>query len=126
MKEDVQMEIKISQEQRNPLLKRREIEFEVDHTQTKGTPSRFEIRNALAEILKANPELVYIRRVETKAGTMTATGKANAYDSIEQAKLVEAKYIIARNTPKEKKESTEKPEEPKQPKKIEQPAKKEK
>lgn len=119
------MEIKIIQQQYNPLLKRKEIVFEVEHTQTKGTPSRLEIRRTLAEVLKANSELVYIKRVITKAGTMMAKGEANAYDSPAQARLVEAKYIIARNTPKEKKEPAEKPEPPKPPEKAEQPAKKE-
>lgn len=119
------MEIKIIQQQYNPLLKRKEIVFEVEHAQTKGTPSRLEIRRTLAEALKANSELVFVKRVVTKAGTMVAAGEATAYDSPEQAKLVEAKYIIARNTPKEKKESAEKPEAAKPPEKVEQPAKKE-
>jgi ribosomal protein S24E len=52
--------------------------------------------------------------METKTGTMIAVGEANAYDSIEQAKFVEPKHIIARNTPPEKKEKPEKPEEPKE------------
>jgi len=128
-KEDGQMEIKITQQQYNPLLKRREILFEVEHTQTKGTPTRLEIRKTLAELLKTNPEVVYVKRIETKTGTMRAIGEANAYDSLEQSKLVESKYIIARNMPKEKKEPVEKPEAPKQPpkppEKAEQPAKKE-
>lgn len=103
------MELKIIDEHKNVLLKRKEITFEVNHSQTKSTPSRVELRNKLAETLKTKPELIYIKRVETKMGTMLATGKANAYDSIEQAKRVEPKYIIARNTPAaEKKE--EKPE----------------
>jgi small subunit ribosomal protein S24e len=126
LKEDVQMEIKIIQQQYNPLLKRREVAFEVEHTQTKGTPSRLEIRKALAEKLKANLEAVYVRRIETKSGTMTARGEANAYDSEDQAKLVEPAYIVARNLPKEKKEAAEKPETPPKPtEKVEQPAKKE-
>jgi len=125
LKEDGQMEIKIKQQQYNPLLKRREIVFQVEHAQTKGTPSRLKIRETLAEILKTNPETVYIKRVETKSGTMLAKGEANAYDSVEQAILVEPKYIIARNTPKEMKEQAEKPEAPKPPEKAEQPAKKE-
>jgi small subunit ribosomal protein S24e len=80
----------------------------------------------LAEKLKANPEAVYIRRIETKSGTMTARGEANAYDSEDQAKLVEPAYIVARNMPKEKKETAEKPEAPPKPtEKAEQPAKKE-
>jgi small subunit ribosomal protein S24e len=124
-KEDGQMEIKITKQQYNPLLKRREILFEVEHTQTRGTPTRLEIRNTLAGVLKTNSEVVYVRRVITKSGTMLAKGEANAYDSVEQAKLVEPKYIVARNTAKEKKEQVEKPEAPKTPEKTEQPVKKE-
>ena len=119
------MEIKITQERYNPLMKRKEIAFQVEHTQTRSTPTRLEIHKTLAEMLKANPDAVYVKRVETKAGTMLAVGEANAYDSVEQAKLVEPKYIIARNMPKEEKKTAEKPEAPKQPEKTEQPAKKE-
>jgi len=131
------MEVKITEEQQNILLKRKEILFEVDHSKAKGTPSRLEIRNKLAETLKTKPELVYVKRVETKTGTMKATGEANAYESIEQAKLIEPEYIITRNMPQEKKEKapeekaeappkkTEKPEKKEKPETTEQPAKKE-
>jgi len=125
------MEIKITREQQNILLKRKEIMFEVEHSQTKGTPQRLEIRNKLADKLKTNPELVYVKRVETKTGTMKAKGEANAYESIEQAKLVEPPYILARNTPPEKKEKAEEeaaaPPQKKTetPEKAEQPPKKE-
>jgi ribosomal protein S24E len=50
---------------------------------------------------------VYVRKVETKTGTMIAVGEANAYDSIEQAKLLEPKHIVARNAPPEKAEEKE-------------------
>ena len=116
------MEIKITNEQQNRLLKRKEITFEIDHTQTKGTPQRLEIRNKLAEILKTKPELVYVKRVETKTGTMKATGEANAYESMEQAKLIEPEYIVNRNMPQEKEEKAEAPTPP--PKKPEKPAEK--
>lgn len=131
------MEVKIKGEQQNILLKRKEILFEVEHSQTKGTPSRLEIRNKLAETLKTKTELVYVKRVETKTGTMKATGEANAYETEEQAKLVEPEYIITRNMPKEKKEKApeekveaapkkaEKPEKTEKPERTEQPAKKE-
>lgn len=124
------MEVKITQEQYNPLLKRKEIMFEIDHSQDKGTPARLEIRQRLADILKTKPEVVYVKRMVTKAGTMRAMGSANAYDSVDQAKLIELKYVIARNMPEEKKEEKEappaaKPEAAKPPEKTEQPAKKE-
>jgi len=121
------MEVKITQQQYNPLLKRKEIAFEVRHEQTRGTPSRLEVRQKLAEELKTNPELVYVKRIETRTGTMTARGEANAYDAIEQARLVEPQYIIERSMPKEKKEeAAEKAEEPKKPEKPEKAEKAEK
>jgi small subunit ribosomal protein S24e len=120
------MEVTITQQQYNPLLKRKEIVFTINHSQTRGTPTRLEVRNALADMLKTKNEVVYVRSIKTKAGTMTATGEANAYDSIEQAQRIEAKHIIERNQPKEKKEAEEKPEtQPPPAEKAEKPAKKE-
>ncbi|MFQ6081614.1 MAG: 30S ribosomal protein S24e [Candidatus Bathyarchaeia archaeon] len=90
------MKIKIVSRRRNPLLKRMEITFEVDHSDTGGTPPRFEVRERLAKAVNADLELVYIKRMVTKTGTMTAFGEANVYDSLGQAKLVEPKHILAR------------------------------
>ena len=101
------MKINISAQQYNPLLKRREIAFEIRHEDTKGTPSRLEVRKALAENLKANVDLVYVRKMQTRTGTMQARGEANIYDTIEQAKLVESQHIIERNVPSEKKPKEE-------------------
>lgn len=110
------MEVKITQQRYNPLLKRREVAFELEHAQTRSTPTRLEVRKTLAEILKTNLDLVYVKRVETKTGTMIAVGEANAYDSAQQARLIEPKHIIARNIPEEKApaEQTETPEQPAQ------------
>ena len=117
------MQVTITQQQHNPLLKRKEVTFTIDHKQTRGTPTRLEIRNALAEMLKTKPEVVYVKRIETKAGTMTATGEANAYDSVEHAQRIEAKYVVERHQPKEKKDATEAQAPPAE--KAPQPAKKE-
>lgn len=118
------MEVKIISKKYNPLLKRKEVIFEVKHEKVKGTPPRLEIRTKLAEMLKMKLERVYVRRVETKTGTMIALGEANAYDTAEQAMLIEPKYVIERNTPKEKAKEAEKPkkaEKPEEPKKPERP-----
>jgi small subunit ribosomal protein S24e len=117
------MKINITTQQYNPLLKRKEIVFEIRHEDIKGTPSRIEVRKALAENLKANVDLVYVRKMQTRTGTMQAKGEANIYDTIEQAKLVEPQHIIERNVPSEKKpkeeeKAEEKPKAPK-PEKIE-------
>jgi len=123
------MKLKINSQQYNPLLKRKEITFEVRHEETKGTPPRLEVRKELATLLKTDYETVYVKRLETKTGTMTAVGEANAYDSVEQAKLLEPEYIIARNAPpgkpeEKKEEKKEEAKEAKEPKK-EKEAKKE-
>lgn len=103
------MKVKVLSKMSNPLLKRKEVAFKVEHSDDRETPSRFEVRQKLASNLKVNLELVYIEKVETKTGTMTAMGEANVYESVEQAKLLEPGHIVARNAPQEKsgKESRE-------------------
>jgi len=97
------MEIAITLEKINSLLKRREVHFQIKHNQTGSTPSRLEVRKAVAVALKTNVELVFVKKIETKTGTQIAIGLANVYDTIEQAKLIEPEYVIGRNIPQEKK-----------------------
>jgi ribosomal protein S24E len=99
------MEVKIISHRENPLLKRTEVCFQIDHSETGSTPSRLDVKKAVATKLKKDIELVFVKKFETKTGTCTALGEANIYDSIEQAKLTEPEYIKKRNAP---------PEEPKQ------------
>jgi len=96
------MKVEILSQKRNPLLKRTEITFEIEHGGKGGTPLRLQAREGLAATLKTKIEQVYIKKLETKTGALSSTGEANVYDSMEQAKLVEPQYIIARNIPEEK------------------------
>ena len=109
------MKVEIISKEYNPLLKRKEVTFKVEHTEAGGTPHRLEARKQLATLLKTDLELVYVRKMETKTGTMTAVGEANAYDSVEQAKTVEPKHIVARNVPPKQSEESQTPEKPKEP-----------
>jgi ribosomal protein S24E len=119
------MKLKIVSKEHNPLMKRKEVTFRVEHAQTGGTPTRIEVRKQLATLLKTDLDLVYVKQLETKTGTMVAVGEANAYESVEQAKLMEPKHIIARNAiPEEKPEKAKAPEEkPEEPEKAEEPEK---
>ena len=107
------MKVNIISEENNPLLKRKELTISIEHIQNGGTPKRSEVSNQIASLLKTNPQLVYVKNLETKTGTMIALGEANVYNSLEQAKLVEPKHIIARNKlpEKPKNQDTEKSEE---------------
>jgi ribosomal protein S24E len=103
------MEIKIASKKENRLLKRSEVVFNIEHAQGGGgsTPPRLEVRKALANLLKTDAELVFIKKLETKTGTHTALGVAHVYDSAEQSKLIEPEYIIKRHAPPAKQEVKE-------------------
>jgi small subunit ribosomal protein S24e len=96
------MEVKIVSSKENPLLKRKEVQFKIEHGPQNRTPGRLDVKKALATKLKLGEELVFVKNMRTLTGTGTAMGHANAYETAEQAKLVEPKYIIKRNSPPEK------------------------
>jgi small subunit ribosomal protein S24e len=98
------MEIKILSEKTNKLLKRREIQFQVEHEKPSSTTPRLEVKRAVADSLRVNVDLVFIRKFETKTGTHQAFGTANLYDSVESAKRVEPAHIVKRNIPEKPKE----------------------
>ena len=102
------MQVKITSEKSNPLLKRREITFSVEHGQTGSTPPRADVRKAVADALKVNTDLVFVRKFETRTGTHVALGKAYVYDSKEHAIVVEPEFIVKRYSPPEKPKEEEK------------------
>jgi small subunit ribosomal protein S24e len=101
------MEVKVVSEKQNPMLKRKEVSFQIDHGETGSTPTRVEVRKGVAAATKTNENLVFVKKFETKTGTLTAFGTANIYDTVEQAKLIEPEYIISRNIPEDKIKETE-------------------
>jgi small subunit ribosomal protein S24e len=84
-------------------MKRKEIKFNVDHSQNGSTPSRANVRIQLALLLKTKPELVFVKNFKTKKGTRFAVGQANIYDSINLARDMEPNHVISRNLLQEKK-----------------------
>jgi small subunit ribosomal protein S24e len=95
------MEIKIISKKENILLKRKEVQFRVEHTQGK-TPARLDVKRSLASELQISDKLVFVKKMRTMTGTSTAVGVANAYETEAQAKLIEPEYIVKRNSPPEK------------------------
>jgi len=96
------MKVKVTNQHYNPLLKRKEVIFEAEHGPHEGTLTRAELRKNLADILKTSVDLVFIQRAVTKTGSMFTVGEAKVYDTVDQAKLVEAKHIFERNVPSAK------------------------
>jgi ribosomal protein S24E len=94
------LELKIKQEEYNALLKRKEIYAEVDHDQA-GTPSRVDLRKAIASKYGVKPESVYVIEVQTKTGTQSALCEVQVYDDHGGAQRIVPKYIQTRNLPPE-------------------------
>ncbi len=96
------MEVKILSKKDNPVLKRKEITFSIEHGPKGKTPARLEVKKNLAAGLGINDELVFVEKMKTMTGTNTSVGIANAYEKKEQAASIEPEHIIKRNSPPEK------------------------
>lgn len=107
------MNIEVIEKKVNPLLKRREIMFKVDHEG--ATPSREEVRKNLAAMINAKKELVIIDRMRSEYGKRETHGYAKIYRSEKGLKEIERAHIIRRNILTESEEKAEKVETEKEP-----------
>ena len=72
------MKITISEKIDNPLLKRKEVKFSVDH-EGKATPTKAAVANFLSAKLNAKKELMFIKKYESRFGTNTSSGVCLVY-----------------------------------------------
>ena len=124
------VEVNVVSEKENPLLKRKEITFEIKGI--KATPSRNEIIKQIAAMKNAEEEKIVITEINQLFGKSMLTGTLNIYDDKETMRKIEPEYLMKRGKKEEKaekeapKEEKEKPtEEKKEEKKGEKPAEKE-
>ncbi|MCS7132073.1 MAG: 30S ribosomal protein S24e [Hadesarchaea archaeon] len=94
------MKVEITQKIENPLLRRTEIKFRVDHTGG-PTPSRRDVRAQLAAQLGLSEDLVIIEKMASLFGRQQASGIARAYGSRELLEKLEPRYLLKRNFPEE-------------------------
>jgi len=73
------MEIKILQEKNNPLLKRKEVLLEIDHS-GRATPSREELTNELIKMFNKEKEKIVIDYILSSRGYPRAKAKVKIYD----------------------------------------------
>lgn len=117
------MEVEIIKKTENPLFKRTEVEFKVDHAGS-PTPKRLDVRAQLAPLLGTSEDLLVIEKLASTYGRQTAHGIARAYTTREQLEAHEPKHLLKRGMPKEAKQ--EKPVEEKPEKAEEKPKEEEK
>jgi small subunit ribosomal protein S24e len=97
------MEIKITEDKRNVLLKRREISFLV--TFEGPTPSRQQVLDKLSALLNLTANLTVIDSLATRFGKTEVTGIARVYDTEDMKVQIERPYLLQRG---KKEEATEK------------------
>lgn len=100
------VEAKIVKEVENPLLKRREILFEVPHP-GEHTPSVAEAREAVSALKNAPLEAVYVLSLRSMSGRQSSIGRAHVYFSPDYAKIEPEHVRIANLPPQEKKQRKE-------------------
>ncbi|MCX6804083.1 MAG: 30S ribosomal protein S24e [Candidatus Diapherotrites archaeon] len=104
------MEVKIIEKKRNELMKRNEVLAEVKE---KTIPSRQQIRDKLSALVGAPADAIIVKKIATNFGSPRAKIFANIYDTADEMKKTEVKYLRERNFGKEKKaESVAGPEAP--------------
>jgi len=94
------MEIKVNNESYNPLLKRKEITLEIEHT-GEGTPQRFDIRKRMASKLNTKIENVFVVSLDASKGLQRSTCSLQVYDDSRAASSTVPEHIATRNLPPE-------------------------
>jgi len=95
-----QVDLKVKQDTYNPLFKRKEVSLEVEHEGV-GTPSRVDLRKAVAAKFNTKTENVYVIDIETNTGTENAECLVEVYEDAKMAEQTVPKHIKTRNLPLE-------------------------
>lgn len=89
------MDIQVIEDKENPLLKRREVIFKVDHDGP--TPSRDSVIERLAATMNSMPRLVIVDNMKTEFGKRETIGYAKIYEDEDRAREVERDHILERS-----------------------------
>lgn len=106
------MKVEIIEKTENPLFKRTEVKFKVNHA-GEPTPKRLDARAQLAAQLGVTEELIVIEKLASTYGRQVASGIARVYSSREQLEGLEPKFLLKRDMPKEAKAEAKPEEKPK-------------
>jgi len=90
------MKIEITTQKKNPLQKRTEVYFNIDHV-GETTPGRNAVAEDIAKKTKSKRDCVVIDKIESNYGIGKSKGYAKVYDSKEDAMPFENKYLLKRN-----------------------------
>ncbi len=92
------MDIDVTKDVQNKLLKRREIQFSLDYPDK--TPSKDAVKEEICKKLNLNPASTVIVKIEQLYGGKKSACVVHSYES-EEAMKIEAKYLFERHGKKE-------------------------
>ncbi len=90
------MKMEINEQKQNPLYKRVEVYFTIDHN-GECTPGRNAVAEEVAKQTKSKRDCVVVTTIESVYGTGKSKGYAKVYDSKEAALELEREYLLKRN-----------------------------
>ena len=94
------VDIQITERTENILLHRKEVKFTIEHF-GEGSPERIAVKEKLAAMETAKPELTFIKYMKGEFGLPHLKGEAFIYDDDEVAMKIEPRYSKVRNVPKD-------------------------
>ncbi|HUK93010.1 MAG TPA: 30S ribosomal protein S24e [Methanomicrobiales archaeon] len=110
-------DLRITNDRRNELLKRRELSFTLAYAGS--TPSRSEVMGKVCAFLNLDEKKVVLDSVKTRFGERIMLGVARVYDDEAKLKATERAYLMERGKPKPKEgEEAGAPAAPKEPAKA--------
>jgi ribosomal protein S24E len=95
------LDIEIIELKENILLHRKEIEFRIAHAGG-SSPERIQVRDKIAAMHTAKPELTFIKQMKPIYGLPEVHGISYIYHDEEIASKLEPNYSKIRNMPKDK------------------------
>ena len=90
------MKIEITEKKENPLQKRTEVYFTIDHV-GETTPGRNAVAEDIAKKMKSKRDCVVVDNIDSVYGIGKSKGYAKVYDSKESAMSYERKHLLKRN-----------------------------
>ncbi len=90
------MKMEITQKKDNPLSKRVEVYFTINHD-GESTPGRNAVAEAIAKECKSKRECVVVDTIESVYGKGMSKGYAKVYESKEAALEYDREYLLKRN-----------------------------
>ncbi len=103
------MDVKIQETKERPQLERQEVNARIEYTG--ATPDRIKVREELSSELKADPELIIVRKIKPEFGSTEANVNARVYEDEESMTEIEGDYMLERHAVEEKEETEESSEE---------------